>query len=66
VLTQKPLFVLVNAYAISSSALMLENVLMDYFSDNNATLEAGELALQEKSVKRLLSTGIFARWSSNK
>jgi 23S rRNA (cytosine1962-C5)-methyltransferase len=66
VLTQKPLFVLVNAYAISSSALMLENVLMDYFSDNNATLEAGELALQEKSAKRLLSTGIFARWSSNK
>ncbi|HWY79174.1 MAG TPA: class I SAM-dependent methyltransferase [Candidatus Sulfotelmatobacter sp.] len=63
VLSNKPLFILVNAYAISSSSLMLENVLSDYVSDLSGTLEVGELALKEKSAGRLLSTGIFARWA---
>jgi 23S rRNA (cytosine1962-C5)-methyltransferase len=63
VLSNSPLFVLVNAYAISSSALMLENIFGDYFSDLKGTTETGELVLEEKSGKRLLSTGIFARWS---
>lgn len=63
VLTPQPLFILINAYAISSSALMLENILADYVSDLKGTIEVGELALQEKSTGRLLSTGIFARWS---
>lgn len=61
--SNQPLFILINAYAISSSALMLKNVLEDYISDLNGTIEYGELALEEKSAKRLLSTGIFARWS---
>jgi len=60
-LSDKPLFVLVNAYAISSSALMLENVMKSYLPKGN--IEVGELALQETQSKRLLSTGIFARWS---
>jgi hypothetical protein len=63
ILTPKPQFILINAYAISSSALMLENVLMDYVSDLSGTIEAGELALEEKSAHRLFSTAIFARWS---
>jgi len=62
-LSKKPLFVLINAYAISSSALMLKNVLEDYVSDLGGKIEVGELALEEQSAKRLLSTGIFARWS---
>jgi len=33
VLSDRPVFILINAYAISSSALMLENVLVDYVSD---------------------------------
>ena len=65
VLTSKPLFILVNAYAISSSSLMLENVFSDYISDLGGDIETGELALEEKSAGRLLSTGIFARWSKN-
>lgn len=63
VLSPNPLFVVVNAYAISSSALMLENVLHDYMNDLKGTITVGELALEEKFGKRLLSTGIFARWS---
>jgi 23S rRNA (cytosine1962-C5)-methyltransferase len=63
-LTDKPLFIIVNAYAISASALMLENVLKDYTENLSGTIECGELALEEKSAHRLLSTGIFARWSA--
>ena len=63
VLSDQPVFLLVNAYAISSSALMLENCLKDFAKDLGGEIEAGELALEEKTAKRLLSTGIFARWS---
>ncbi len=62
VLSDSPLFVIVNAYAISSSSLMLQNVLEDYLGDLGGTITSGELVLQEKTNKRLLSTGIFARW----
>lgn len=62
VLSPQPLFFLVNAYAISSSAIMLKNVLSDYLSDIGGSCEYGEIALEEKIGKRLLSTGIFARW----
>lgn len=62
VLSANPLFIIVNAYAISSSSIMLNNVLQDYLSDLGGIFEYGELALQEKYGDRLLSTGIFARW----
>ncbi|OGE31592.1 hypothetical protein A2631_00465 [Candidatus Daviesbacteria bacterium RIFCSPHIGHO2_01_FULL_44_29] len=71
-LTEKPLFVVVNAYAISSSSLMLENIFKEVFADLGGSprfageagvIESGELALEEKSSGKLLSTGIFARWS---
>ncbi len=64
VLSPTPLFFLVNAYAISASFLMLENVLRDYLEDLGGQIESGELALKEKNGDRLLSTGIFARWSA--
>jgi len=62
ILSDRPLFILVNAYAISSSALMLENVLADCTKGLGGRVESGELALQEKDGGRLLSTGIFGRW----
>ena len=63
VLSNNPLFFIVNAYAISSSSIMLDNVLKDHLSDLKGNFEYGELALGEKDGERLLSTGIFARWS---
>jgi 23S rRNA (cytosine1962-C5)-methyltransferase len=62
ILSDNPLFVIVNAYAISSSSIMLNNVLKDCLGNLGGTFEYGELALQEKYGDRLLSTGIFARW----
>ena len=64
VLSQKPLFVLINAYAISASALMLENVLKDFVPFAKDAIEVGELALEESGSGRLLSTGIFGRWNA--
>ena len=59
ILSYQPLFVIVNAYAISSSALMLGNVMTSYLPKGK--IEVGELTLQETISKRLLSTGIYAR-----
>jgi 23S rRNA (cytosine1962-C5)-methyltransferase len=62
ILTDQPLFVLVNAYAISSSSITLANTLQGYFGDLGGKIENGELTLKETSAGRLLSTGIWARW----
>ncbi len=64
-LSENPIFIIVNAYAISASALMLENVLADYTEGLGGAIQIGELCLEEKTNKRLLSTGIFARWSKD-
>ena len=63
IISDKPLFVLVNAYAISSSSITLANTLQGYFGSFGGSIENGELSLKEKSGGRLLSTGIWARWS---
>ena len=63
ILSDHPIFLLINAYAVSASAIMLENVLQDTTSEFAGKVESGELALQEKESSRLLSTGIFGRWS---
>lgn len=60
-LSENPLFVVVNAYAISSSSLMLGNVMTDFLPKGK--IEIGELVLEEKISHRPLSTGIFGRWS---
>ncbi len=63
ILSDKPLFVLVNAYAISSSSITLANTLQGVFGNLGGTIENGELTLKETSGGRLLSTGIWAKWS---
>lgn len=63
ILSKNPLFILVNAYAISSSSITLANTLQGAFDDLKGTVENGELTLKEESAGRLLSTGIWAKWS---
>lgn len=62
ILSSSPLFILVNAYAVSASSIMLGNVLTDLRLGGK--VEFGELALKESLTGRLLSTGIFGRWSA--
>jgi len=62
ILTEKPLFVIVNAYAISTSSTSLANMLRDKLKDYGGTVTNGELSLKETSGGRELSTGIYAVW----
>jgi len=55
-------FLLINGYATNSSALALNNLLEDANKNLGGKIECGELCLKQKSG-RIISTGIFARWS---
>lgn len=55
-------FLVINAYATNSSALALNNLLEDSIDGTKGKIEFGELCLKQKN-SRLISTGIFARWS---
>ncbi|HPL92850.1 MAG TPA: class I SAM-dependent methyltransferase [bacterium] len=60
-LTDKPLFVLVNGYASGYSALAYHQSVQTVLSDKFATIESGELLIPEKGGERFLPCGIFAR-----
>lgn len=60
-LSEEPVGILVNAYAVSSSSIMLANVFKDFFPQEEIIF--GELCIKERTG-RLFSTGIFARWES--
>ena len=63
-LSEQPLFVITTAYEIEESSLMLANVLADWLGQRGGAIEAGELVLQPKTGNCLLSTSVYARWSS--
>ncbi len=62
VLSDEPLFVLINGYTAGYSAIAYENNLQDMMENNKGKIEIGELAIEESDSKRLLPCGIFARW----
>ena len=65
VLSQLPLFVLINAYAIEASSLMLANLLDDLMAGHPGQIEAGELALAQEGSDRILPGGIYGRWRTD-
>jgi 23S rRNA (cytosine1962-C5)-methyltransferase len=62
VLSKKPLFVILTAYAVKASSLTLYYAVQEMMQAFNGSTQAGELALVEKSQGRLLSTAVYARW----
>lgn len=62
VLTPKPLFLVITAYAIRASALSLFYSLKETTSGLGGELECGELVSLEQGDGRALSHAIFARW----
>lgn len=65
ILSQQPLFFLINAYAVSASSIMLENILNQATNHLKGHVEAGELCIKEKNPRAfLLSTGLYARWTA--
>ena len=63
-LSPRPSFVILTAYAIHASALSMHYALAEMLAGIPGTITAGELALVEHSAGRLLSTAIFARWQA--
>lgn len=63
-LTDQPVFVVMTAYAIRSSALSIYYALRETLNEYQGSFTAGELVLSEKSAGRLISMAIFCRWSS--
>ncbi|MBN1919798.1 MAG: class I SAM-dependent methyltransferase [Anaerolineae bacterium] len=63
-LSPKPLFVVLTAYAVQASALYLYHALEGRLSELGGALTAGELVTVERSAGRWLSQAIFARWTA--
>lgn len=63
VLSDDPLFILINGYTAGYSSIVYQNNLMDMMKDHKGEIEIGELVIEESKAKRLLPCGIFARWS---
>lgn len=64
ILTAKPIFLVITAYAIRSSALTLFYELQEQFVRFQGEVTCGELVVQERSAQRMISLAIYARWSS--
>ena len=63
ILSNQPLFFIINGYASGYSALAYQNSLGDLMKSFGGHVEIGELTIGEKNSQRLLPAGIFARWS---
>ena len=61
-LSDKPRFVILTAYAVRLSYLALAQALSDRLAPFGGTMEMGEMALPQKDSDRLLPTAIYARW----
>ena len=63
ILSDEPIFVLINGYTAGYSAITYENNLKDLMKKYGGKIESGELTIEESNSDRLLPCGIFARWS---
>ncbi len=64
VLSNKPLFFLINSYTTGISAKVLENILILKLNRKNGKLSSGEIGLPMKNSKLILPCGIYGRWES--
>lgn len=62
VLSDDPLFLIVNGYTAGYSPLTLLNNVQNIQEKYGGVCESGELAIPEKEGSRLLPAGVFARW----
>ncbi len=65
ILSERPAFIVLTAYAVKASAVTLYYAMQEITQALPGRVEAGEIALLEKSASRLLPTAIFARWSDS-
>jgi len=63
-LSRRPMFVVLTAYAIRASSLSVYYALEEMVAGLGGEVSTGELVLVERSAGRILSTAIFARWDA--
>jgi 23S rRNA (cytosine1962-C5)-methyltransferase len=61
-LSNNPIFILINGYTAGYSPIVFENNLKWMMNDFKGEIESGELVIEESNSNRLLPCGIFARW----
>jgi len=66
ILHAHPQFIALTAYAVKASPVTLQQLLEELVAGIPGKMEAGEIALVEKSAGRILVTAIFARWHAAK
>ncbi len=63
-LSDRPMFFLINSYASGYSHISLRNFLEDFTSRFGGIIESGDLLIpQTKNSARFLPCGIYARWA---
>lgn len=62
ILSDDPLFVIINGYTAGYSAIAYENNLKDMMKGHKGKIEIGELVIEQIDSEILLPCGIFARW----
>ncbi len=62
VLSDNPLFFLINSYTTGISAKVLENILSLKINRKNGKITSGEIGLPMKDSNLVLPAGIFGRW----
>ncbi len=63
ILSDEPIFFLINGYAAGYSSRSYYNLLAPLVKKYGGQIEFGELTIEESKGGRLLPCGIFARWS---
>jgi 23S rRNA (cytosine1962-C5)-methyltransferase len=64
-LSERPLFVLINAYTARLSPTVVANLLAELMSDRGGSITAGEVGLPIRSDGKVLPCGIYGRWEEN-
>jgi len=61
-LTEAPLFFLINAYTARLSPTVVANLLAELMHDHGGAITAGEVGLPVQSDSKVLPCGIYGRW----
>jgi 23S rRNA (cytosine1962-C5)-methyltransferase len=64
VLSERPLFFLINAYTARLSPTVVVNLLRELFADGDGAISGGEVGLPVASDGKVLPCGIHGRWES--
>lgn len=67
ILSDKPIFFLINSYTTGISSIVLDNILKTTILKKypNGQIESGEIGLPIKRDNMILPCGIYGRWESN-